>query len=189
MKPDRTCCDGLTQARLKELLRYDCETGEFTRIKARQGFAVGPVKGFLDRDGYRRTKVDYKVYLQHRLAWFYEYGEWPAGVIDHINRDRTDNRIANMRDVSPKATERFCCDSQCLQGRDCPARRPPTNLVTLNRHKRWEDPYDDPVSEQRAKDFDHDEGPGMLSSRAFWGAVLAGWCVVGLGVAAWRAFA
>lgn len=35
----------------------------------------------------------------HRMAWFYVHGEWPKGQIDHINHDRKDNRIANLRVV------------------------------------------------------------------------------------------
>ena len=40
--------------------------------------------------------------VANRLAWFYVYGEWPKQCIDHINRIKTDNRIANLRDVSHK---------------------------------------------------------------------------------------
>lgn len=44
--------------------------------------------------------VDYRYYYAHRLAWFYHYGEWPEGEIDHLNRNKTDNRIANLRDAT-----------------------------------------------------------------------------------------
>lgn len=36
----------------------------------------------------------------HRVAWAVFYGEWPTGQIDHINRDRTDNSIKNLREVT-----------------------------------------------------------------------------------------
>jgi len=38
-------------------------------------------------------------YLAHRLAWLYATGDWPVGEIDHINQDRRDNRLANLRPV------------------------------------------------------------------------------------------
>jgi hypothetical protein len=44
--------------------------------------------------------IDRKNYLGHRLAWFYVNGVWPVGDIDHINGNRSDNRIANLRDVA-----------------------------------------------------------------------------------------
>lgn len=37
--------------------------------------------------------------LAHRIAWALQHGEWPQGEIDHINGDRQDNRIENLRDV------------------------------------------------------------------------------------------
>lgn len=88
----------LTQARLKELLRYDPETGVFTYASARPRVKVGAVAGHTHAGhGYRQIKVDGKLYLAHRLAWLYVHGKWPSDLLDHINRDRTDNRISNLR--------------------------------------------------------------------------------------------
>lgn len=47
--------------------------------------------------GYIQIMINGRNYTAHRLAWLYEYGEFPEGMIDHVNRDRTDNRIANLR--------------------------------------------------------------------------------------------
>ena len=52
--------------------------------------------------GYLECTIDRERYYLHRLAWFYMYKKWPEGVIDHINRIKTDNRISNLRDVSGK---------------------------------------------------------------------------------------
>jgi HNH endonuclease/AP2 domain len=84
--------DNLTHARLKEVLSYDAETGVFTR--------AGRVSGTLHRLGYRQIGIDGKIYLAHRLAWFFVNGEWPSGDIDHANLDKDDNRIANLREVT-----------------------------------------------------------------------------------------
>ena len=91
----------LTAERLRELLHYDPETGVFTWQKKRNcRVKLGGVAGSIYNNGYRVIGVDRKYRLAHRLAWLYVHGEMPAGEIDHINGDRTDNRIANLRDVS-----------------------------------------------------------------------------------------
>lgn len=90
----------LTAERLRSLMHYDPETGAFERIKPLQGNAAGPLNGYVDVFGYVILKVDYKNRKAHRLAWLYVHGEWPLGVIDHINGVKTDNRIANLRDAT-----------------------------------------------------------------------------------------
>lgn len=50
--------------------------------------------------GYRRGSLLGKLQCAHRVAWLITYGEWPKGEIDHINGNRSDNRIANLRCVS-----------------------------------------------------------------------------------------
>ncbi len=88
----------LTQSRLKELLDYDPETGLFTRRVARGNQRAGDTAGTLIK-GYIAILIDRKPYYAHRLAWFYVYGEWPKDEIDHINRRKADNQIANLREA------------------------------------------------------------------------------------------
>jgi hypothetical protein len=83
----------LSAARLRELFHYNPENGEFLRNGRRVGFLVPP-------KNYRRVLVDGRQWLEHRLAWLYMNGSWPCGQIDHINGVKTDNRIANLRDVT-----------------------------------------------------------------------------------------
>jgi len=42
-------------------------------------------------------EINGKYYAQHRLAWFYHFGKWPSNMIDHIDRDKANNRIDNLR--------------------------------------------------------------------------------------------
>lgn len=93
----------LTAEYLRSVLDYDPATGIFTRkVSTARRVKVGDVAGSQDGHGYLRIMVQLRGYQAHRLAWLYTYGEWPKDQIDHINRNRSDNRIANLRDVSHK---------------------------------------------------------------------------------------
>jgi hypothetical protein len=99
----------LTQARLRELVDYDAATGAFTRKVACGRWSRIPAGSNAEHQagrGYRCVHIEGTDHPCHRLAWLYVYGQWPSGVIDHINGDPGDNRISNLRDVDQSANMR-----------------------------------------------------------------------------------
>lgn len=58
--------------------------------------------GWKDKDGYLIMKAKGKNFKTHRVAWLLNYGKFPDTELDHINRNRTDNRIENLREVDRK---------------------------------------------------------------------------------------
>ena len=91
----------MTPDELKAALSYDALTGTFTRLTSAGGKQVGSVAGTVDAYGYLVITLNKKIYKAHRLAWMYTYGAWPSGDIDHINQDKQDNRIENLRVSTP----------------------------------------------------------------------------------------
>lgn len=80
-------------------LDYDPDTGAFT-YKARTGRGQplpGSIAGSFDAKGYVIINIFGRRLKAHRLAWLIVHGAWPEGIIDHINRCKADNRIANLR--------------------------------------------------------------------------------------------
>lgn len=94
----------LTAQRLRELITYTPETGTFTRISKTCANAnrlpLGLIPGSPSDNGYIRIGVNGSRYFAHRLAVLYMTGEWPTHDVDHINRDRTDNRWCNLRSAT-----------------------------------------------------------------------------------------
>ena len=87
----------LTLERLKQLLYYDPDTGIFWWVAPLGRVAVGTVAGTVTSRGYTRIRIGGRSYGAHRLAWQFVTGAWPEQEIDHINRDRMDNRWDNLR--------------------------------------------------------------------------------------------
>jgi hypothetical protein len=91
----------LTQARLKELLSYNPETGDFTNLKSGKGRKpVGAVVGSVSNSGYWTSMIDGKNYQHHRLVWLYVHGEFPRADLDHRDGNRANNRLINLREAT-----------------------------------------------------------------------------------------
>jgi len=88
---------------VQDCLHYAPDTGIFTwrmtTKRTKEGAVAGCVKG---TNGYIRITLAGAGYKAHLLAWFYVYGEWPDKHVDHINHNRSDNRIENLRLVDQK---------------------------------------------------------------------------------------
>lgn len=98
----------LTQKRLKELLSYNRKTGKFT-WKVKHGSCMPGdqvVDNSIHNRGYIVISIDGKRYPANRLAWLYCYGEMPKSNIGHINHDRSDNRMINLRETVPSESSR-----------------------------------------------------------------------------------
>jgi hypothetical protein len=126
------------QESLLAVLRYDGETGELTwlprsddmlpRNKSWNARHAGrPALAYIANGGYRCGFVFGGKYQAHRIIWKLAYGEEPQA-IDHINGDKTDNRLANLRSVP-----------QSENCRNKPRRADNTSGITgVNRNKgRW----------------------------------------------------
>lgn len=98
----------LTQARLKELLHYDPETGVFTRLEnphPHSRVKAGEVAGGFDAKGYRKIWVHDGRYMASVLAWLYMTGRMPKHQVDHKDLNKANNRWLNLRPATNKQNQ------------------------------------------------------------------------------------
>ena len=85
---------------IKKYLRYDAETGKIFWKLNKDSAKAGNEAGWGGIEHYHRLEINGKRYYAHRIAWLLTYGSWPEYHIDHINGNKKDNRLTNLRDVS-----------------------------------------------------------------------------------------
>lgn len=93
---------------IRDLFSYNQELGELIwKIQPCKWIFVGDKAGSKRKDGYIEVGLQRKRYLLHRLIFFYHYGYFPK-LIDHIDRDQTNNRIENLREATRKVNAYNC---------------------------------------------------------------------------------
>lgn len=105
---------------LRQCIRHDAAAGSLTWLERplahfpsaricnawNSRCAGKPAVNNKARHGYLTGKIgDHNLYA-HRVLWALEFGQWPEQQIDHINGDKTDNRLVNLREVSHAENQR-----------------------------------------------------------------------------------
>ncbi|MND84177.1 hypothetical protein D3C80_760610 [compost metagenome] len=92
----------LTQKKLRDELNYNPHTGDSTRVNSRGRWLSGQVAGTINASGYIVIQVQRRHMYAHRLAWLWVYGDMPDHEIDHIDGNRSNNRLNNLRPATSR---------------------------------------------------------------------------------------
>lgn len=85
---------------IKSMFTYDTETGQIFWSDFQTSAFRGKPAGTIDAHGYIVLTLKRKKFKAHRIAWLLVYGKWPNGEIDHIDGNKLNNKIENLREAS-----------------------------------------------------------------------------------------
>ena len=88
-----------SQKKLQEL--FDYRDGQlYWKERIHSSIDLSKPAGHIGKDGYRRIQIERKLYKSHRLVWKYHYGKDPKEFIDHIDGNKSNNNIKNLREAT-----------------------------------------------------------------------------------------
>lgn len=148
---------------LRRLVRLDRETGALIwlergspRFDAR--FSGRPALADIGNHGYRYGTINRHKYLAHRVVFALVHGRWPDLQVDHIDRNRLNNRPDNLREASPRENQQNKTTSRSGRAR---------GVVWHKRDKRWMAQCKDAYGRQRYLGLFSTEGEAAAARDAF----------------------
>lgn len=87
-------------SRVRELLTYDHKAGTLVWNQSRGTRKKGAAAGWQHSTGYWYVRIDGRDYKLHRIVWLHYYGTEPKDLLDHIDRDKSNNKIRNLREAT-----------------------------------------------------------------------------------------
>ena len=92
----------ITAELVRLMFDYDAQTGHLIHRQNQGRAKRGERAGTLKPTGYRVISVQRRFFQSARVVWLHQYGSWPTHQVDHINHVRDDDRLENLRDVTPQ---------------------------------------------------------------------------------------